>query len=37
MATLKDIEFDFKISKNLYNNLFKSIRYDQTKKSKDLS
>lgn len=37
MATLQDIEFEYKISKNLYNNLVKSIRYDQSKKSKDLS
>ena len=37
MATLQDIEFEYKISKRLYNNLVKSIRYDQTKKSKDLS
>ena len=37
MATLSDIEFEYKINKTLYNNLVKSIRYDQSKKSKDLS
>lgn len=37
MATLQDIEFEYKINKRLYNNLVKSIRYDQSKKSKDLS
>ncbi len=37
MSTLSDIKFEYKINKQLYNNLVKSIRYDQSKKSKDLS
>ena len=37
MSTLQDIELEYKIEKTLYNNLAKSIRYDQLKKSKDLS
>jgi hypothetical protein len=36
MATLQEIEVDYKIAETLRNNLVKAIRYDQQKRTRDL-